>query len=970
MVRGKVIADRYEIIEELGRGGMGRVFRVEDTKVGQEIALKLINPEVASDPKTIERFHSELRIARMISHRNVCRMFDMGEVDGTHYITMEFIRGEDLKRMIRMSGHLSPGTAVKTAMQIAQGLAEAHRLGIIHRDLKPSNIMIDRQGQARILDFGIARSLRNKGLTGVGMMVGTPEYMSPEQAEAVEIDYRSDIYSLGVIMYEMLTGRVPFEGHTPISIAMQHKTDKPVDPVRFNAQIPTSLSRLILRCLSKDPAKRYDSADELFTALEDIAIELPSTESGVRRKKTTSKEITLTIGPRRLWIWLALLIVSVAAVFYWAFKPKKVDVPVFSDRPSVAVMYFKNNTGDSGFDHWRTALTDLLITDLSQSKLMRVLSAERLFHILEQLDGLDATTFSSQLLSELARRGNVGKILVGSYSKAGDEFRISISLQDAETGELIASSSVSGAGENSLYTMVDRLTKIIKEEFQLKPIEIASDIDRDIESITSRSPEALKYYAEGRRLHLRGDYEDSIESMQKAIEIDPQFAMAYRSLYSTYTNLGRVEDLRDSIQQAYELSDNVSERERYLILAGFYSLSEKTLDKTEESYRMLLSLYPDDSVGISNMGLTYIKMEEWDKAEEQYLKNIRGGYEGWISHWNLAEIYEAKGMYGRAREIIGEKVLEFPEDIRFPMKLADIYGMEGRYDLARDELEKVRSLVGKESPDILKRQGDYALVEGDLKKAEDFYSRIEDVPILRRLAFFSLYLTQGKYRNAIALMQEEPAQPNQLIGLFLRTGRYDEGLVLLDEFETGIDFSDQPSLEIMAAHTRGLALAWKGDLAAANRQVDRIRNLIPLTNNKFTDRYLFHLNGIIAMENKGFEQAEELLNKAWARLSSPSHNAPLLHALFLFTLGEAQIEAGSLNKAADTFSRIINLGAARLWDGDFYAKSYFQLGIIAEKQGNRRKAEEYFGQFLEIWKGADSDLEEVVEATKRISAEH
>ena len=262
LTRGTIFAGRYEIIEELGRGGMGKVYRVEDTKLQQEVALKLIKPEIASDKKTIERFRNELKTARMIAHKNVCRMFDMGESKDSHFITMEYIRGEDLKSLIQKMGLLSAGQAISIAKHVCDGLIEAHKLGVVHRDLKPQNIMIDKQGDARIMDFGIARSLEGRGITGAGIMIGTPDYMSPEQVEGKETDQRSDIYSMGVILYEMVTGRVPFEGDTALSIAVKHKTETPKAPIELNPQIPDGLNSVILRCLEKDKQNRYQSAGE------------------------------------------------------------------------------------------------------------------------------------------------------------------------------------------------------------------------------------------------------------------------------------------------------------------------------------------------------------------------------------------------------------------------------------------------------------------------------------------------------------------------------------------------------------------------------------------------------------------------------------------------------------------------------------------------------------------------------------
>jgi serine/threonine protein kinase len=312
--RGSTVSNRYEVIEELGKGGMGRVYKVFDKKIKEVVALKLIKPEISTDEKTIERFNNELRLARKISHRNVCRMYDLGEEGNSHFITMEYVPGEDLKRFIKRSGQLTVGKSVSLARQVCEGLAEAHHLGVIHRDLKPQNIMIDTEGNARIMDFGIARFLESEGLTTQGVMIGTPEYMSPEQAEMEDVDQRTDIYSLGVILFEMLTGSVPFKGKTLLSIAMKHKTEAPPDPQKLNTQIPEDLSRLIHKCLEKDRQKRYQNVEELLSDLQQMEKGLPTTEKVESKTKSqTSREITVTFNARKFMIPLLILIFAVAA---------------------------------------------------------------------------------------------------------------------------------------------------------------------------------------------------------------------------------------------------------------------------------------------------------------------------------------------------------------------------------------------------------------------------------------------------------------------------------------------------------------------------------------------------------------------------------------------------------------------------------------------------------------------------------
>lgn len=322
--RGTTFAQRYEIIEELGKGGMGRVYKVFDKKIKEVVALKLIRPEISTDEDTIARFNNELRLARKISHRHVCRMYDLGEEGLSHFITMEYVPGEDLKRFIKRSGGLTVGKAVAIAGQVCEGLAEAHHLGVIHRDLKPQNIMIDSEGNTRILDFGIARFLEGEGMTTQGVMIGTPDYMSPEQAELEDVDQRSDIYALGVILFEMVTGRVPFEGKTPLSIAMKHKTQVPADPKDLNAQVPDSLSRVILRCLEKEKTRRYQSAEELLADLKNIEDGLPTTEKIVpKTKPETAKEITVTFNRKKLLIPAAVILVIVLAFVVRQIIPKK-----------------------------------------------------------------------------------------------------------------------------------------------------------------------------------------------------------------------------------------------------------------------------------------------------------------------------------------------------------------------------------------------------------------------------------------------------------------------------------------------------------------------------------------------------------------------------------------------------------------------------------------------------------------------
>jgi len=329
LTTGSTFASRYQIIEELGKGGMGKIYKVNDTEIKEKVALKLLKPEIAADKKTIERFRNEMKLARKIAHKNVGRMFDLGKAEETYFITMEYVPGQDLNGLIRQTGKLTTETTLAIAKQVCEGLQEAHKHGVVHRDLKPSNIMVDKDGNVRIMDFGIARSLKTKGITGAGMMIGTPEYMSPEQAEGKDVDHRSDIYSLGIILYEMLTGRLPFEGDTPLSLAMKHKSEDFTAPKILNSRIPDDLNNLIIKCLEKAKAERYQDVEEVSKEISMIEKKIPLSQRVVLKKKpVTSKEITVKFNLKKVFISALIIIIFVAIAGYFLFRPGRVDTDI------------------------------------------------------------------------------------------------------------------------------------------------------------------------------------------------------------------------------------------------------------------------------------------------------------------------------------------------------------------------------------------------------------------------------------------------------------------------------------------------------------------------------------------------------------------------------------------------------------------------------------------------------------------
>jgi serine/threonine protein kinase/Tfp pilus assembly protein PilF len=977
LTTGSTFAGRYQIIEELGKGGMGKVYKAQDTEIKEKVALKLIKPEISVDKKTIERFQNELKFARKIGHRNVCRMYDLNKEEGSYYITMEYVSGEDLKSFIRRSEKLTIGKAISLAKQICDGLTEAHRLGVVHRDLKPGNIMIDKDGNARIMDFGIARSLGEKGITGAGVMIGTPEYMSPEQVEGKEADHRSDIYSLGVILYEMVTGRVPFEGDTALSIAVKHKTEKPKDPKEYNVQLPEDLNRLILICLAKEKDKRYQSADEVRSELADMEKGIPTTERIIpERKPLTSREITVTLGLKKLFIpALVAVVLIITALIVWQPWSQKEPVLIPSDKPSLAIMYFKNNTGDNNLDHWSVALSDLLITDLSQSKYIKILSGEKLNQILARLNLSESRSYSSDALKEVASVGGVKTVLLGNFTKAGDSFRINITLQDGKTGELLASDKTEGLGENSFYTMVDDLTRKIKNNLKLSSEQIASDFDKEVGKITTSSPEAYRYYKEGRKYHHKIEYEKSIESMEKAIAIDPEFAMAFRSLGVSNNNLGKYKEGEKYIQKAMELSDRLTEREKLNIQGYFFGQSDFTYDKAIEAYNNLLKLYPEDTIVSHNLALIYDNLEEWDKAIEHFETSRKANTDFILTYTNLATSYMRKGMYNKAKEVYEDCIRDFPDDPRGHGNLAHLYANQGKYDLALNEMDKAIAI----NP-IWTKARIYHLM-GDYVKAEEGYKKFlnlanERSHLRARFWLEILYRTQGKFSEAENQAQQGVELTKKLrlelsnwnLGyhlalayLYVKLGNPEEAL---KEQNKAWNISVENAWiydQIRNLWIRGWIYTEIKSIDKAQKTAEELRNLVQKSLYKKRIRDYHQLMGLIELKKENYTKAIDYLNKAISLLPYPSSSIES-YAFYMNYLALAYYESGDLDKAQEEYERITALTNGRLLYGDIYAKSFYMLGKIYEQQGDKSKAIEHYEKFLFLWKDADPGIAEVEDA--------
>ncbi|MDH4272273.1 MAG: protein kinase, partial [Candidatus Aminicenantes bacterium] len=463
--RGTIVAGRYEVIEELGCGGMGKVYEVFDRETGSKVALKMIRPEVAADGKTIERFKNELRIAREISHRHICRMYDLGREADSYFITMEYVPGEDLKSLIRKTRRLDVATAVSIAKQVCEGLAEAHRLGVVHRDLKPGNIMIDLEGDARIMDFGIARSLRSKGITWPGAAIGTPEYMSPEQVDGKEADRRADLYSLGIILYEMVTGKVPFEGETAFAVGLKHKSEPPQNPKKLNPQIPDDLARLILKGLEKDKEERHQTAADVLSELTRIEQGLPAPErTAPGTRPSAAKEITVKLSLKKLAIpAMAVAAVAIGAVLFVLLSnrqpPTKPAVLSHRQLTFTGDAMYPAIASDGKFIAYVTGEQDqkVWVQDMASGRSIEVFSADYCANLLWTPDGSEISVWAmegTQSASFLVPRLGGSPRQIGyrpdAWSPDGSHY---LSLEQPRNGRIVVRNVNKATGNSTSFNL-------------------------------------------------------------------------------------------------------------------------------------------------------------------------------------------------------------------------------------------------------------------------------------------------------------------------------------------------------------------------------------------------------------------------------------------------------------------------------------------------------------------------------------
>jgi len=956
----------YSVLEKLGEGGMGVVFKAQDTRLERFVALKFLPDEYASDPVFRDRFLREARAASALNHPNICTIYEIGEEAGRPFLAMEFLDGVTLREVVHR-GPVPFDQLLNIALDVVEGLTAAHTEGVIHRDIKLANIFITRSGRTKILDFGLAKKTAPRHMAvaaGMGSgetdrsqltsglaALGTAAYMSPEQALGKPLDERTDLFSFGIVLYEMATGQAPFRGDTTGMLFLSIVQAVPQEPRLLNPEVPENLQRIISRCLEKDRDLRYQHASEIRNDLrrlrqasgshEGVATavvdELDSTITNSRGPVPDSKgswpsggQAALSPPPmakrvpkrtRRFWkagIAAGVIGALVVAVGLYLFRARKAHA--LAAQSSIVIADFANTTGDQVFDG---TLRQALAIDLAQSPFVNVVGDRRTTAALKQMEKPLDTRLSHEVAREVCLRTNSKAYVAGSITHASNEYELQIDAKDCETDETIAHVEGEAANRNGVINALDRMDHHLRRELG-ESLPSAQRFHKPLAEATTSSLDALQAYTTGVVLRQQKGSDAALPYLKQAVKIDPNFALAYSALGATYANTNEPSLSQENYKKAFELRNRVSEWERFHIEIAYYASFGDT-NKTVQMCTEWISTYPADPYPRIRLAAQYADLGRYEQAAEQLREALRLAPDNYVSYVNLTEIYLGLKRPDEARATLEAAQAQHLSNESLLMARYELAFADGDAPAMQQTLESGKGQPGYR--DILLQ---YAA------DTEAFYGRLKQSRIIWTQAESAALAADANERAALYYASQawhEAELGNRALARTFAT----QALTM----SHGRDVLESAAF----------ALAKTGDVSRASELAGELDRQYPQYS--LVQNYsLPSIRALVEIERGHPDRAIEMLKPALQYELSLGSYADLRPA---YVRGLAYLRLGRGSDAASEFEKLIDNPGVVL-NSIIGSLSYLQLARAETVAGDPDNARTHYQDFLALWKDADPDI--------------